>query len=864
MIVPIIKRCYQKNIDKATEELLADILKNITESPEVNLAVEQYRELKHRMAEAETAEAREKLVEEIAATPEFKGWLKAELAKDSRRSKKRIPEDRDKRVSLYIASLKSGLPAVIPTAVFTESKDKWGRTGLWRVQSNGYLTGLAVLDLDHVKDAGAKVDEWLQRKDFGELGILWIFITASGEGVKVVFKAREEWGNLIDNAYQMAEMLGVLDYADGACKNSDHCHFVPRSSDIRYIDWEGLFGYENPAYEQRYGAAYREGNSEPTQPRWQELERQRKAAREKGAAPQETPAAAATAPQTLSVRENAIVDALNSHYGMRLAEGRRHETFLGETAPWLLLLCDNNADKALAMARRLNYVINWTDQAPGELESCIATVSKKPLLTRRPKALDDLLRKAGVDGEVAELDEEAGKDDLPFDEWIEKIGSLFDVYPCLREVCEPHPKRLWPFLFFASGALLGTCMTATWYYFYDRPEKRRRLNYNVLGIGDPASGKGALERIAGLLTEPIERADELANEAINTWKEEQRSKGANKDKTQKPKGVVRLHGARTSNNVFINDMINAWTEVDGERIQQHMLTVDTEAINSVKMQKGGSWIDKQVMEIKAFSNEKDSQQYANLDSVSGFFNVYWNLVRTCTPPALKMLCNDRNFGTGYPTRLSVIPVPGTGFQMIELRRRSPETEASDTKLLDWAYKADKRHGELPLWPLVEHCWHWTDRHMEIAAFNEDKADELLLKRVAQCSLCIAAPFVDMRHWDEREASEDGSYEVDDTDKGLMDLVLDIQYRTQHHFFGELARNYFNEQLNDATRFRRRTSRYEQCFLQLPDIFTTDLFAKTYGFANNHSANKAIQRMLDDKVIERTKRGEYRKRVTSIS
>ena len=202
MIVPIIKRCYQKNIDKATEELLADCLKNITESPEVNLAVEHYRELKHRMAEAETTEAKERLVEEIASTQEFKGWLRGELAKDNRRSKKRIPEDMDKRVSLYIASLKSGLPAVIPTAVFTESKDRWGRTGLWRVQSNGYLTGLAVLDLDHVKDVGAKVDEWLQRKDFGELGILWIFITASGEGVKVVFKAREEWGNLIDNAYQ--------------------------------------------------------------------------------------------------------------------------------------------------------------------------------------------------------------------------------------------------------------------------------------------------------------------------------------------------------------------------------------------------------------------------------------------------------------------------------------------------------------------------------------------------------------------------------------------------------------------------------------------------------------------------------------
>ena len=126
--------------------------------------------------------------------------------------------------------------------------------------------------------------------------------------------------------------------------------------------------------------------------------------------------------------------------------------------------------------------------------------------------------------------------------------------------------------------------------------------------------------------------------------------GCQKDKTLKPKGIVRLHGARTSNNVFINDMVNAWTEVDGERVQMHMLTIDTEALNSIKMQKGGSWIDRQVMEIKSWSNEKDSQQYANLDSVTGFFNVYWNLVRTCTPMALKSLANERNLSLPSPSQ----------------------------------------------------------------------------------------------------------------------------------------------------------------------------------------------------------------------
>ena len=864
------KRVYQPNINQPTQELTAQILRETTQKPEHNMAIESYRKFRLAMAEAEAKQAVEEFVNSIKELPEYKEWLRDAQKKDERRKKKLIPEDDLKRVKLFIDAFKSNLPAVIPTVShFTESTDRWGRKGLWRVQSNGYLSGLAVVDADHVPNPEERIATWLARKDFCALGIVWIFITPSGEGIKVVFKAREELGNLQDNAYTMAELLDVLDYADSQTKNADHAHFIPRLLDVRFIDWDALFNYENPAFEAHYGEAYRRGESDPTQPRWQELEQQRKAARKGGEKPSAiAPQPSAITPQPsditpqpsatpLTERDQAIVKALNGHYGETLPEGRRHETF---TAPWLLLLTDNKAQKALEMARLLDYVKNWTDQSAGELENCVATVAKKPLLTHRPKRLQELLTKAGIDTDIQPTASPA-EDDLPFDEWVERIRALFDVYPCVREVCEPHPERLWPFLLFASAALMGTLMTLCWYRFYDQPEQRRRLNYNVLGVGDPASGKGALVRIASILTEPIEQADQLANDAVNAWKEEQRAKGANKDKTAKPKGIIRLHGARTSNNVFINDMNNAWTEVEGERMQMHMLTVDTEALNSIKMQKGGSWIDKQVMEIKAFSNEKDSQQYANLDSVTGFFHVFWNLVRTCTPLALKQLVNDRNFGTGYPTRLATIPVLGTGFKMMELRQQSPKAVEADDTLRQWAYRLDKRTGELPLWPLVEHTWHWTDSKMDRAAFNNDKADEMLLKRCAYYGICISAPFIDMRHWGEREQT--GTYTIDDTDLALCDLVLDIHYRTQHFYYGELARNYFDEQQKDATLFRRRTTRYELCFQQLPTEFTTEQFAQTFNFANSRSAAKALNRLLEDKAVERTKRGEYRKRVQSI-
>ena len=373
------KRVFQPSINAATQELVEEGLKNMMEHPKNNELIDNYREMKRKMAEAEARQEVDMFVQTVAETEDYKKWLANELKKDERRSKKRMPSDDLLRVKLYIGQLKSSLPAVIPTAThFTESQDRFGRTGLWRVQSNVYLSGFGVGDFDHVKNPEERIKEWLAREDFKNLGIVWIFITPSGQGVKVVFKAREEWGNLQDNAYQMAEILGMLDYCDSQTKNADHAHFIPKMSDVKYIDWETLFTYENPDYEACYGEAYRRGESEPTQPRWQELERQRKEARKQTVGTTTVSSPASAQPIVLTERDQAIVKMLDEYYGESLAEGRRHETWLGETAPWLLLLTDNNAEKTLAIGRQLSYLTNWrTASARCRRNPCCVVVPRR-------------------------------------------------------------------------------------------------------------------------------------------------------------------------------------------------------------------------------------------------------------------------------------------------------------------------------------------------------------------------------------------------------------------------------------------------------------------------------------------------------
>ena len=119
----------------------------------------------------------------------------------------------------------------------------------------------------------------------------------------------------------------------------------------------------------------------------------------------------------------------------------------------------------------------------------------------------------------------------------------------------------------------------------------------------------------------------------------------------------------------------------------------------------------------------------------------------------------------------------------------------------------------------------------------------------------------MRHWSEREAT--GTYTLDATDMALADLVGDIQYRTQHFWYYELHRLYYDNQLKDAAQQRRRTNKFVECFRQLPDEFTTEKFAQIFGYANNRAGQKTLERLVNDKAIERTMRGNYKKLVSEL-
>ena len=162
-------------------------------------------------------------------------------------------------------------------------------------------------------------------------------------------------------------------------------------------------------------------------------------------------------------------------------------------------------------------------------------------------------------------------------------------------------------------------------------------------------------------------------------------------------------------------------------------------------------------------------------------------------------------------------------------------------------------------PLNDETYDWQSSHMEIAEFNGDKADRTLLKRIPYYGIGISLPFILMRHWEEWQ--EHKTLTMDYRDRRLCRLAMEIQYKCQQFYFGEMAYNYFADQ-NKELVHRRRSTRYDECFRKLPEEFKTQQFMEVFG-CSQPSASKAITRFQNENIVEKIKYGVYKKVVSEL-
>ena len=796
-------------------------------------------------------------------------------------------------------SKKKSLPFVIFVATYDESDktfenkqtgEKTTRRGKWRNQKYCRLNGLCVIDFDHVQGDVRKVwaEAYSKLSDEDKARILFVYVTPSGHGLKVVFMADASIGNLIDNQIVFSLKLG-LD-PDEACKDASRGAFLTTNEDVIYLD-ERIIDYENPEFGAKYNELYHEGKSQATislaadnhglvrtkeiceSPCESAATENRESLCESAATEnRESPCeSAATGNRESPCKSAAYNDVPYSKIIEAWLDGvnldkNRHNT-LTELASHLRYLIGKNPKKITQVVMQLP----WVQDLAAEGEDVAGTVSSV-MGWRYNERMPERLRKAI--GETSPDPSQGGEspsgsgssegsdiyDALPLEKWAEELQEMAQHYPCMKELfVNVHPYKL-PAVWFSSAALFGTLMTRAWYHFWYEPELVRRLNYSIFIIGDPGAGKNVIEKFYKKIADPMIQADGCLIDAVNRYKEG-RTERTTSTKAQKGEALkrpvvgIRVHPARTATGEFIRHMNAAIETVEGKPLNLHMFSFDAELDNVTKQNKGGDWKDREILELKAFHNEEDGQMYANQESVTGMFNVYWNFIYTGTPYALHRKVNQRNFGTGMSTRLAVIPLPDKG---LAKRHQDVDPDANET-LKIWAYRLDRVAGEIPVEALNDVTFDWQSSHMEIAEFNHDKADRTLLKRIPYYGIGISLPFILMRHWDEWQ--ENRTLTMDDTDKRLCRLAMEIQYRCQQFFFGEMAYNYFADQ-NKEFVVRKRSNRYNECFRKLPDEFKTKQFMDCFGVTQS-AASRAIIRFRNDGIIETVKYGVYKKKVSDL-
>ncbi|MCR4916445.1 MAG: hypothetical protein K6A96_11885 [Prevotella sp.] len=760
---------------------------------------------------------------------------------------------------------------------FDATESSKGKPFRHRRLADCHLNGLVMLDIDHV-DNPLEVFEALQKKEELMQRTALVHITSSRKGIRIVFTARLEDGNLAENQMVFAQKLGYQ--ADQSCIDATRNSFAPKEEDILFIDEEKLFDYYDEKYDRVYTPMYREGKTQAT----------------KNTDPAPSPAptgvgsaygvpsgAAAplpcrggagvgsdTPPSASTWHGYEIQTIIDARYAEKLpcaADSNRHNESL-KLASDLLVMLDGDKQRVQQIVEAQPWVkeiIDERDENVGKtVESAAQRMAEreKKYLTQLPSkdmqtAIEKATGKTYQEITQAQTQVPAGAPSMgsQLNDWGAQIEAMAEDFPLIRDICKGLKRNQYPAALFVGGGLLMTLMTRCTYRFYHRPEELRRLNNSTLIIGDPASGKSFATRLFKLLAAPIVAADKAGKDAINAYREQMKTKGANKEKPKKPKVVVRVHPARTSNAQFIQDMVNAVEMVDGEEMQLHMLTFDTELDNTLTVQKGGSWIDKQSMELKAFHNEEDGQAYSNVDSILQDFYVTWNFIYTGTPIALKKKVNEQNFGSGLATRLTVIPLPSTDFEM--MTRESYVDFESDGRLKQWAFKLDRMKGILPFDKLVDELYDWTARRMLDAKDNDSRADEMLLKRCAYHGLNFAAPFIVMRHWDCMK--QDGNYmcgefETDEVDWRLCELITNIQYACQRHYFGAMAEAYFDNKTKEASvNVQRRQKTYEG-FSRLPEEFTNEDVMRCFNLNSEGAARMRASRLLNDHLIEKVSDG----------
>lgn len=721
-----------------------------------------------------------------------------------------------------------------PVKTFENGKEKEVMVkGKWRLQKSAHLNGLAVLDVDHlVQDPRELFKQWSEEQ-LRELGVLLVFITSSNKGIKFVFIARKEWGNLIENSLELARQLGLK--ADESGKDASRMSFAPsrQAGDILFYDPERMFSYENPEYDQLFGEQYRSEDGKNNASKSLEVKEFR-----------------ISECQYKAIPIQKIVDCW---VGNTLPEpGTRHKTSL-ELADQLRYICDSDPVMIEGILRAQTWVQDIIKERGENVTQTVKSALAFKEEKRIPKRMYRALKAAGVD-ELAGI----SKMRLPYADWAKRLLKLpLGCFgPALGYIDNDEIK---PGGVIAAAGMYDTLLTKCSYLGSDGYS--HRLNILALVIGKPATGKGFAVLQDKYIMDVMVKADAPGRELERKYKEglnerETSQKEQAKDALKRPDAIVRYCPVKTSNNVFYRRQQNAVITLgDGTEYNLHLYTFASELLSIVKA--GGSFQEKRDMMLQSFHNENNGVDYNNKDSVNGIFGMYYNLVATGTVDSLKKFVNPQNIGDGLATRLSVFVMPEGNFKMRPLCTKAKSMAAAE-EMMEWGRKLDALQGEIKgLKKLVTHVYTLVAARAEEAANNGDEATKTMMMRMQDkvMALCIPQVISTQKSWEEFQQTM--TVKITNQHLEFATLMFEVLSSCEEYLFGQMWQDYYDGENRDSQP-RITYDKTNEYFQSLPNEFTTQNVMDIWGYSSNATASTRIKDFIDAGMVKKLSRGHYQK------
>ena len=429
------------------------------------------------------------------------------------------------------ADRKKKLPIITPHATF-----KNGR----RLNADAVPSGLSMYDVDHINAPQEYYREHVAGRE-KELGVVLAHVTPSTEGLRLLFAIpRADMG--LDAAQRwMSERLGNAGY-DEAVKDLARCSFLVPRDYILYLDEEKLFVSE----ELKVNSEKLKVNDEKLIINNEEaaIGNEETTGNKEGSDWGDSSLTFKGIPYTEIIRQWFLIT------GGEPQKGERN-TRLHRLASHLRYIADNN--EALILRIMPRYGLTEEEMRGLIHSACSARFCSTP--KEMKQAVENARKATDEEDETEEYD---GPPALPK-----------RLPPLIRLLVSRTPEIYKPAVAHAVFPSLAAHLHRTRFRYIDNVLHEATL-MNVLMAGTGA-GKDCISEPINHIMADIRRRDEENLRREREWKNEVSSKGANKDKRQRPEGlVIQEIDADMTNPAFV--MRTA--EADGHFLYTKMNEID--------------------------------------------------------------------------------------------------------------------------------------------------------------------------------------------------------------------------------------------------------------------------------------------------